>query len=165
MFTTLCALALLTQATPPAPDGAGATPPPWELAKILYLRGDLAKAVDAVLKCQKTAPKKCVPLKKPLVEYQYLASKLDTLTREEAAQLLAFGRQIVPDAPSKVSEPVIARFVTTPFNLAKARVDAGDPDSARGALEAVLAVDPKHAEAKALLKSLSKPKPAKDAGR
>lgn len=166
MLLALLAAALLTQVpTPPVPPGAGAAPPPWEVAKLFFLAGDVARAVETVLKCQVTSPKRCGPMKKPLVEYQYLASKRDELTREEAAQLIAYDRQLSPTKPGKISEPIIARFVTTPLSLAKARIDGGDPESARLALEAVLAVDPKQAEAKALLKSLPKPPPAKDAGR
>ncbi len=157
----LC-LTVLLAAPPPAgaapmglPPSKKVVPPAGETAKLFFLAGDVAKAVEWAQRGLKTDPKRCKPMLKALAEYGFLAGKRDDFTPEQARAFLEWDRAISPGVPGKITEPVIARFVTVPLSNARAMALAGQRERARTAVLAVLAVDPKHAQALALEKELA----------
>lgn len=160
MLALLTALVLAAPpASPPALKGA---PPPSEMAKLYFLAGDLAQAVEIARQGLKTEPAKCKPLLTALAEYQYLAPKRDAFTPAQAKTFLDYDHAITPDKPGKLTEGVLVRWVRQPLDLAKARLAAGDAEGARRFVQAVLEVDPKNAEALALQRP---PAEGVDAGR
>lgn len=151
-------LLALVLSTPPARPPA---PPAGETAKLFFLAGDLAKAVDWAERGLKTEPLKCKPMLRALAEYGALANHTDDFTPEQAKAFLEWDRQIAPGTPGKLTVPVINHFVAVPLDKARAALKAGDPAAARALVAGALTVDPKNAAALALSRQLS----AADAGR
>ncbi len=147
---TLTLLTLL--AVDPKPAAAPA-PPPEDFARLYFVAGDVARAQEVLRPCLKTKPKICKPLHTWLVEYAFVYAQLDSLTPEQAAQLLAWDVKINPKAHSRLTEPVIERFVNRPLQNARTLAQ-GDPAQALKVLEQVLRVDPGNAEARTLREAL-----------
>jgi hypothetical protein len=153
-------LILLAGAPAPAPvpdaDG-GFGPTPREMAQLFFLAGDLRRAVEAGRRCvQLEKKKKCEPFYRALVEYEALISRNEELTLAEAKSYLEWDRLISPKEPGKLTKPVMRRYIEDPLAGARVAIQAGDTKSAKAAAERVLQVDPKNADAKALLVELSK---------
>ncbi|MBK7863988.1 MAG: hypothetical protein IPJ65_36360 [Archangiaceae bacterium] len=156
MFAAVTSLLLLAAPAPGLAD-AGPAPTPRELAQLFFLAGDLRRAVDAGRRCmQLEGRKKCEPFYRALVEYQALIPKNDQLTLAEAKAYLEWDRFVSPQQPGKLTEPVLSRYVEEPLSTARAAWQGGDEKSARKLAERVLEVDPKNADAKALLKQLTR---------
>ncbi|MBX7099155.1 MAG: hypothetical protein K1X89_15700 [Myxococcaceae bacterium] len=140
-------LALLLLAAAPPKKG----PKPSEMAHLYFLAGDLPHAVESAKKCNELEGGKCKAMFKALAEYQFLASRAERLTPAEAKQFIAYDREISKTVPAKLTERVIARYVTEPLDLANRAAAAGDREQALGLAKAVLDVDPTNADARAML--------------
>lgn len=149
---TLCLLALVAAAPPAGKKPAGA-PHPSETAKLFFLTGDIAKAQEFALACARREPKKCGPINKWIAEYAFLVRDSDTLTADQARELIALDLKIVPDKRGKLTEKVFERYVTVPLDRARSRA-SGDRKGALSIVEHVLLVDPKNVAALELQKSL-----------
>ena len=143
-----------------APPAKAPAPPAGETAKLFFLAGDVAKAVDWAQRGLKSDAAKCKPMLKALAEYGALANHTDDFTPEQAKAFLEWDRRISPGTPGKLTVPVIHHFVTAPLEKARADLKAGEPAAARALVLGVLKVDPKNADALALEQQLSA-----DAGR
>jgi len=159
---------LLSQAPPlppglPAPGTRGAkTPPASETARLYFLAGDPAKAMEWCRKGLKKEPKVCRAMLKALAEYEFLASHRDTFTVEQARDFVRWDRAIAPGAWSKLTEPTLERFVHGPVLLARRVWAAGDLAQAKKLVAGALTVEPKDPQALALKKELDAVRP--DAG-
>ena len=150
-------LALLCQ----APD-AGKAPSPREMAQLFFLAGDLRRAVDAGRRCvELEGKKKCGDFYRALVEYQALIPRNTELTPAEAKAYLEWDHAISPGAEGKLTASVRQRYVTDPLEHAKRAKDEGDLARAKALAKAVLDVEPKNAEAVALLRAAGQPTGAK----
>jgi len=135
--------------------GSKKLPPAGETARLYFLAGDVAKAVEWASRGVKTDSKVCKPMLKALAEYGALANHTDDFTPEQARAFIKWGRQISPTSVGKLTQPVIDRFITAP--LAHAVEMAGsDTAGAKALIERVLFVDPKHPEALALQKAFAR---------
>jgi hypothetical protein len=143
------ALSLTVSSSPKAAAG----PPQSETAKLYFLAGDLAKATEWASRCSKTEPPVCQPLLRALAEYASLARRTDDFTPEQARDFLKWDHAISPGFPGKLSQGVIARFVTGPLTRAH-QIAASDRTQARSLVEHVLSVDPANADAVKLKKAL-----------
>lgn len=158
---------LVLQAAPPAapppkqgkPAKVDSGPTAYDTAKLFFLAGDLATAQEWVLRGLKREPKTCGPLNKLLAEYNFLANHVDEFTPEQARDFLELDRKISPTVRGKVTERAWTRFVTKPLALAQEQAK-GDVPQALQLVKQVLFVDPKNAEAVALMAKLTP-----DAGR
>lgn len=130
------------------------TPPPGETAKLYFLAGDLAKAVEWATRGLKTDSKACKPMLKALAEYGFLANHTDEFTSEQARDFIKWDRVISPATPGRLTLPVVERFVTDPLERAK-QLSYLDPVQARQFVDRVLNVDPQNAEAIGLKRQLS----------
>lgn len=148
MMLSLTLLALLS-----AKPAAEKPPSMIETAKLFFLAGDIPKAQDWARACLKREPKVCASINKWLAEYAFLASRIDEFTPEQAREFIELDKKIAPLAQGKMTKEVVERYVTKPFETAKARAN-GDEKGALGLLEKVLVVDPKHAEALELQKTI-----------
>jgi hypothetical protein len=167
----LPALVLLATLAAPPQDGATTRPNPkaakarkgpsaYDTALLYFLAGDLPSAQGWARRGLEREKAKCEPLHRLLVEYAYLFGATE-LTPEQAAELVAIDRKISRDVRAKTTEKVLARFVTGPLEVAKARLAAGDERGARSLVEGALKVDPLSEEARALRAQLE----GADAGR
>lgn len=152
--------ALLLALVLAAPPKKLPAPPPGETAKLYFLAGDVAKAVDWARRGVRTDAAKCKPMLEALAEYGALANHTDDFTPEQARAFLEWDRKISPGTPGKLTVPVINHFIVVPLERARADLQAGELAEARERLALVLAVDPKNAAALALEEQLSA-----DAGR
>ncbi len=145
-----------------AGPGERVMPPFSETAKLYFLAGDLAKAVEwatrGVRSKKPSDVKSCRPLLKALAEYGFLAPHADDFTVQQAHDFIQYDRAISPGTPGKLTTPIIERFVTRPLTRAAelARTPSRSSD-ARQVLENVLAVDPTN-EAAAQLRAALTPK-------
>ncbi|MBX7113941.1 MAG: hypothetical protein K1X64_06350 [Myxococcaceae bacterium] len=138
---------------------AGVAPPtdrdPPDLARVYFRMGDVARAITVVRSCAKTHPKQCKKLKMALVEYQALATRFSPLTQSDVKALLAWDAQISPGEPSRMTKPVLERWVVVPLREAGLANAASNPRRALELVEAVLDEQPGNAEAQAMLQQLS----------
>ena len=126
---------------------------PASSARLSFLAGDLSTAVEWARRGVATEPEVCKPMLKALAEYAFLANHSDELTPEQARDFIKWDRVISPTVPGKLTQPVIARFVTGP--LARAReMASSNAAQTKVLIERVLAVDPENAEALKLRKTL-----------
>jgi len=158
MLPLLLILSAVPEKAAPVKADAGielAPPTPREMATLFFLAGDLKRAIDAAMRCvQLEGRKKCEPVYRALVEYEALIPKNDQLTIAEAKSYLEWDRLVSPKEPGKLTRPVLERYVTAPLEAARIALQAGEKAQAKAAVERVLQVDPKNAEAKALLKQV-----------
>ncbi len=145
---------VLTLASNPAAGASKKLPPAGETAKLYFLAGDLAKAVEWATRGLKTDAKVCKPMLKALAEYGFLAHHTDEFTPAQARDFIKYDRAISPAAPGKLTQPIIERFVSGP--LARA-LQTSDKAEAKDLVERVLFVDAKNPEALSLQKIVSKP--------
>ncbi len=156
MPSTLLTLLVLTQGAPVLPpvSGAGApsgAPALLSTAQLYFVAGDLRRATEYIDQCLRTREKpSCVKVKKALVEYTYLASRRDSLTADQARQMIAFDRQVGATERSKVTQVVLEQWVRRPVRLAQARCEAGLTTEAATLLTEALAVDATDADALSL---------------
>lgn len=163
---SLALAVLVLQAAPPATPPKQAAKPKvdsgptaYDTAKLFFLAGDLSSAQEWVLRGLKREPKTCGPLNKLLAEYNFLANHVDEFTPEQARDFLELDRKISPTVRGKVTERAWTRFVAKPLALAQEQAK-GDVPQALQLVKQVLFVDPKNAEAVALMAKLTQ-----DAGR
>ena len=128
---------------------------PPDLARVYFRMGDVSRAITVVRSCAKTHPKQCKKLKIALVEYQSLATRFTPLTQSAVKALLAWDAQISPGEPSRMTKPVLERWVVAPLREAGMANAANNPKRARELVQAVLDVQPSNVEAKAMLAQLS----------
>lgn len=145
---------MLTLASNPTAAAAKKLPPAGETAKLFFLAGDLAKAVEWATRGLKTDAKNCKPMLKALAEYGFLANHTDEFTPAQARDFIKYDRAISPAAPGKLTQPIIERFVTGPLVRAAQTTDKAE---AKSIVERVLLVDPKNPEALSLQRVVSKP--------
>ncbi len=136
----------------PDPAQAPKGPPPHlETARLYFVAGDLRRAGEFIDRClQSPEKKKCLPIKRALAEYSYLASQRDSLTAAQARQVLEFDRQISPQKVGKLTQVVSEQWVGRPTRIAQSRFEAGQLTAARASLDEALAVDPLNVEALAV---------------
>jgi len=159
MIAFVLPLLLLTQ-VPALPPGL--SPPPKgskpalasETARLYFLAGDPAKAVEWCRKGLKRERKVCRPMLRALAEYEFLASNRDSFTVEQARDFVKWDKQIAPKAFSKLTEPTLQRFVKDPVDLARQMSASGQVEQAKKLVAGALVVDPEDADAKALKKQL-----------
>ncbi len=148
MMLTLSLLALWS-----AKPAVEKPPSMSETAKLFFLAGEIPKAQDWARACLKREPKLCGPLNKWLAEYAFLASRVDEFTPEQAREFIELDKKIAPLAQGKLTKLVVERYVTKPFETAKARAN-GDEKNALAMLEKLLVIDPKHEGALELQKAI-----------
>ena len=147
----MSALALVIAVSLSSSPAPRRLPPAGETAKLYFLAGDLAKAVEWASRGVKSDPKVCRPMLKALAEYGAMANHSDEFTPEQARDFIKWDRQISPSAPGKLTQPVIDRFVTAPLARASQLAET-DVVAARDLVERVLLVDPKSPDALTLQK-------------
>lgn len=128
-------------------------PSPAEKARSSFVAGNLAKAQEWARQAAKRDPKSHKTLVKQLADYAGLVSKADTLSPQEARELLELDHSISPDQRGKLTERAFERFVTSPLELATLHAQQGHADSARVLAKQVLDVDPSNTVALALVQS------------
>ena len=164
MLLSLALTVCLAQApAKPKPPPPGSGPTAAETAKLYFLAGDIARAQDWVMRGLKREPKTCGPLNKLIAEYAFLLSHADEFTPEEAKRFFELDRTISPTVRGKLTEKAYAHYVLKPIELARSRMN-GDAPGALDLLSHALFVDPKNAEALALVAEIKK-QPKTDAGR
>lgn len=139
-----------------APDAGMGAPSAREMAQLYFLAGDLRRAVDVGRRCLKAEGKKCDAFYRALVEYEALIARNDKLTEAEARAYLEWDRLVSPKARGKLTEPVWHHWVVSPLEGAGRARSAGDLKAAGELVDAVLRVDPKNPDAKALKAELSR---------
>lgn len=147
----LVLLAVLSGA--PAATKKPAGPHPTETAKLFFLAGDIAKAQEFARACVRREPKKCGPINGWIAEYAFLIRDADTLTVEQARQLLELDKKIAPNKRGKLTETVVERYVTRPLERARS-LSTQDRLAALHVVEQVLTIEPANAAALELQKSL-----------
>jgi hypothetical protein len=164
MLLSLALTVCLSQApAKPKPPPPGSGPTAAETAKLYFLAGDIARAQDWVTRGLKREPKTCGPLNKLIAEYAFLANHVDEFTPEQAKSFIDLDHQISPTVRAKLTEKAYAHYVLKPIELARSRMN-GDAPGAVDLLNHALVVDPKNADALALLAEIKK-QPRPDAGR
>ena len=104
--------------------------------------------------CLQKEPKAlCKQLGRWLAEYTFLYSHLDSFKPEDARTFIELDRKLSPKQRSRLTEHAIERYVNKPFETAKSLAN-GNQKRALELLDIVLSIDPKHADALALKKSL-----------
>lgn len=162
MLSSLLLVVALGQAAPPQAPAPPETADAPSAVRVLFQAGDLRRAVSMCRACagsKKKGAKECLLMLEPLVEFQALMNRGEALTAAEARALFEYERKVSPEVQSKLSSGPRRRFVEAPFEGARAAA-AQNPERARQLAEQVLAVDPSHAGALALLG-----RQAPDAGR
>jgi hypothetical protein len=137
-------------ATVPKPSTAD-TP---SAVRLLFQAGDLRRAINMAKACagtRKKGAKECLAMVKPLVEYQSIIGKEISVTAEDAKALFEYEKKISPEVPSKLSKEIETRFVTHPYDQALAARRAGEEAMAQELAKKVLAVQPRHEGALAIV--------------
>ncbi len=137
---TLALCLLLLSAAPESRPRSG--PSASQMAILYFMAGDMRRAVDSARTGMKTDAAKCKVLLPLLVEYQFLVSRRDELTIEEAKSFIAWDRQISPKASGKLTALVYRKYVETPLQYARTANQGGDRGAAKKLLEQALTVDP-----------------------